>query len=49
MDISESISKEILGSLKYGLVGGLKSQQAVDPPLTDLEAWAKRAWRLKGV
>ena len=48
LDISESISKEFLGSLKYGVVGGWKSQQALDPPLTDLEAWAKRAWRLKG-
>ena len=30
------------------MVGGWKSQQALDPPLTDLVAWAKRAWRLKG-
>ena len=48
LDISEFISKEFLWSLKYGVVGGWKSQQAVDPPLTDLVAWAKRAWRLKG-
>ena len=48
LDISECITKEFLGSLKYGVVGGWKSQQALDPPLTDLEAWAKRAWRLKG-
>ena len=37
LDISESISKEFLGSLKYGVVGGWKSQQALDPPLTDLD------------
>ena len=30
------------------MVGGWKSKQASDPPLTDLAAWAKRAWRLKG-
>ena len=48
LDISETISKEILGLLKYGVMGGWKSQQAVDPPLTDLDAWARRAWRLKG-
>ena len=48
LDISESISKEVLGSLKYGVVGGWKSQQASDPPLFELVAWAKRAWRMKG-
>ena len=48
LDISKFISKEFLGSLKYGVVGGWKSKQALDPPLTDLVAWAKRAWRLKG-
>ena len=48
LDISDRISKEFLGSLKYGMVGGWKSQQALDPPLNDLVAWAKRAWRLKG-
>ena len=48
MDISKFISKELLGSLKYGVVGGWKSKQAIDPPSTDLVAWAKRAWRLKG-
>ena len=48
LDISKFISKEFLGSLKYGVVGGWKSKQALDPPLTDLVTWAKRAWRLKG-
>ena len=48
MDISKFISKEFLGSLKHGVVGGWKSKQASDPPLNDLAAWAKRAWRLKG-
>ena len=48
VDISKFISKEFLGSLKYGVVGGWNSKQALDPPLTDLVAWAKRAWMLKG-
>ena len=48
LDISECISKEVLGSLKYGVVGEWKSQQASDPSLYELGAWAKRAWRLKG-
>ena len=30
------------------MVGGWKSKQALDLPLTDLVTWAKRAWRLKG-
>ena len=48
LDICESISKEVLRSLKYGLVGEWKSQQTSDPSMTELGAWAKRAWRLKG-
>ena len=48
MDISKRIPKGNLGLLKYGVVGGWKSQKVVDPPLTELEAWAKRAWRMKG-
>ena len=48
LDINESIPKGNLGLLKYGMVGGWKSQQVADPPLTELEAWAKRAWRMKG-
>ena len=48
LDISKFILKEFLGSLKYGVVGGWKSKQALDPPLTDLVTWAKTAWRLEG-
>ena len=48
LDTSKFISKEFLGSLKHGVVGGWKSKQALDPPLTDLVEWAKRAWRLNG-
>ena len=48
LDISESISKGNLGLLKNGMVGGWKSHQKVELSLIELEAWAKRAWRLKG-
>ena len=48
MDISESLSKGSLRVLKNGMVGGWKSHQKVELSLTELEVWAKRAWRLKG-
>ena len=48
MDISECIPKGDLGLLKHGVVGSWKSQPATDLLLTEVEAWAKRAWRLKG-
>ena len=48
MDISESISKGNLGMLKNGMVGGWKLHQKVELSLIELEAWAKRSWRLKG-
>ena len=48
LEISESISKGNLGLLKNGMVGGWKSNQKVELPLVELEAWAKKAWRLKG-
>ena len=48
LDISECILKGDLRLLKYGVVGSLKLQPATDLLLTEVEAWAKRAWRLKG-
>ena len=48
MDIIDCIPKGDLGLLKHGVVGRWKSQQATDPLLTEVEDWAKRAWRLKG-
>ena len=48
LDISECILKGDLGLLKYGVVESWKSQPATDLLLTEVEAWAKRAWRLKG-
>ena len=48
VDISESISKGNLGVLKNGMVGGWKLHQKVELSLSELEAWANRAWRLKG-
>ena len=47
LDISECIVKEDLGLLKYGVVGSWKSQPATDLLLTEVEACAKRVWRLK--
>ena len=34
--------------LKYGVVGRWESQPVKGPTLPELEAWAKRVWRLKG-
>ena len=34
--------------LKYGVVGNWESQPVKGSTLLELEAWAKRAWRLKG-
>ena len=48
LDISACILKGDLGLLKYGVVGSWKSQPATDLLLTEVEACAKRAWRLKG-
>ena len=48
LDISECILKGDMGLLKYGVVGSWKSQPATDLLLTKVEAWAERAWRLKG-
>ena len=48
LDISNCIPKGDLGLLKHGVVGRWKSQLATDPILPEVEAWAKRAWRLKG-
>ena len=48
LDISECILKGDLGLLKHGVVGNWKSQPATDLLLIEVEAWAKRAWRLKG-
>ena len=48
MDISECSSKGDLGLLKYGVVGRWKVQPTTAQSLTEVVAWAKRVWRLKG-
>ena len=48
LDISDCIPKGDLGLLKHGVVGSWKSQPTTYPLLSEVEAWAKRAWRLKG-
>ena len=47
-DISDCIPKGDLGLLKHGVVGRWKSQPEIDSLSTEVEKWAKRAWRLKG-
>ena len=48
LDISECSPKRDMGLLKYGVVGSWKAQPATVLSLTEVEAWAKRVWRLKG-
>ena len=48
LDMSDCILKGDLGLLKYEVVGNWKSQPATDMIQSEVEAWAKRAWRLKG-
>ena len=48
LDMNGCISRGDLGMLKYGVVGNCESQPVKGLTLPKLEAWAKRAWRLKG-
>ena len=48
LDISDYIIKGDLGVLKDGVVGSWKSQTAINMTSSEVEAWAKKAWRLKG-
>ena len=48
LDISDYILKEDLGFLKDGVVGSWKSKLARDMTPSEMEVWAKKAWRLKG-
>ena len=48
LDISDYILKGDLGFLKDGVVGSWKSKQATNTTPSEMEAWAKKAWRLKG-
>ena len=48
LDISDYIVKGDLGMLKDGVVGSWKSQTATKMKSLEVEAWAKKAWRLKG-
>ena len=48
VDISECSPKGDLGLLKYDVMGSWKVQPATTQSLTEVVAWAKRVWRLKG-
>ena len=48
LDISVHILKRDLGFLKDGVVGSWKSGPATFTIPSEMEAWAKKAWRLKG-
>ena len=48
LDISDHILKEDFGFLKDGVVGSWKSKLARDMTPSEMEVWAKKAWRLKG-
>ena len=48
LDISDCILKGDLGLLKDGVVGSWKSQLATNTISSEVEAWSKKAWRLKG-
>ena len=48
LDISDHILKGDLRMLKNGVVGSWKSNPATNTTSSEMEAWAKKAWRLKG-
>ena len=48
LDTSENCSKGILGLLKYGVVGSWKILPGTAQSLVEVEAWAKRVWKLEG-
>ena len=48
LDISEGILKGDMGLLKHGVVGSWKTLPVRDPIVIEMEAWVKKAWRIKG-
>ena len=48
LDISDYILKGDLRMLKNGVVGSWKSKPATNTISSEMETWAKKAWRLKG-
>ena len=48
LDISDYILKGDLGLLKDGVVGSWKTKSVTNTISSEMEAWAKKAWRLKG-
>ena len=48
LDISDCCQKGELGLLKYGVVGSWKARPDTAQSLLEVEAWAKRVWKLKG-
>ena len=48
MDISECCPKGDLGLLKFGVVGCWKTLPGTPQSLIEVEAWAKRVWKLEG-
>ena len=48
LDISDYILKGDLRMLKNGVVGRWKSKPVTNTISSEMEAWAKKAWRLKG-
>ena len=48
LDISAYILKRDLGFLKDGVVGSWKSRSVTLTKPSEMEAWAKKKWRLKG-
>ena len=48
LDISDYILKGDLGLLKDGVVGSWKTKSITNTIPSEMEAWAKKVWRLKG-
>ena len=48
LDINDYILKGGLRMLKNGVVGSWKSKPATNTISSEMEAWARKAWRLKG-
>ena len=48
LDIGECCPKGDLGLLKYGVVGSWKTLPGTAQSLIEVEAWAKRVWKLEG-
>ena len=48
VDDGDCVPQEVLGILKYSLVGKWKTRPEYLPTGKELEAWARVAWRLEG-